>query len=275
MDDIMVRSRYPRHSIPARRRSRYGREKSGLPGLMVRQLAVCLLIFFVIFLVKSIDTPFTNYITGNVKYVLEQDIELNSIVKTVDNALGKLKNGTVQDNGINDQTGKVNTSGIPVDTSSDKLSADTSKPESSVLSASTEDGTDFVGNMTTPVNGVLSSPFGERKDPITKMLKMHEGIDVEAANGENILAALDGTVVDSGSSPSYGKYLRIRHSNGFETVYAHCSAVSALQGRKVTQGEVIAKVGNTGASVGTHLHFEVWKDGDAVNPLKYITVPLP
>ena len=271
----MVRSRYPRHSIPARRRSRYGKEKSGLPRLMVRQLAVCLLIFFVILLIKNIDTPFTNYITGKVQYVLEQEIELDSIFKSMDNALGKLKNDSVPDNGEKDQTENVNTSELPIDNSSGKLTSDDSMPETSVLSASTEDVTDFIINMTTPVNGVLSSPFGERKDPITKALKIHEGIDVEAVKGENILAALDGTVVDTGSSPSYGKYLRIRHGNGFETVYAHCSAVSVLQGQKIAQGDVVAKVGNTGASVGTHLHFEVWKDGKAVNPLEYITVPLP
>jgi len=271
----MVRSRYPRHSIPARRRSRYGKEKSGLPRLMVRQLAVCLFIFLVIFLVKSIDTPFTNYITGKVKYVLEQEIELDSIFKTVDNALGKLKNDSVPDNGKKDQTDNVNTSQLPINNSSGKLTKGDSLPETSVLSASTDDLNDYIVNMTTPVNGVLSSPFGERTDPITKALKIHEGIDVEAAKGADILAAMEGTVVDTGSSPSYGKYLRIRHGNGFETVYAHCSVVSVVQGQKIAQGAVIAKVGNTGASVGTHLHFEVWKDGKAVNPLEYVTVPLP
>ncbi|NJD04430.1 MAG: hypothetical protein FIA99_17975 [Ruminiclostridium sp.] len=272
MDDIMVRSRYPRHSIPAKRRSRYGKEKSGLTGLIARQLAICLLIFFVILLVKSIDTPFTNYITGNVQYVLEQDIELDSIFKNVDNALNKLRNGNSTDNGTDNPSDKADS---PVDDSSGNLNAGTIKPESSVLSASTGGETDFAGNMTTPVNGVLSSSFGERKDPITKALKMHEGIDIEAANGENIVAALGGTVVDAGSSPTYGNYLRIKHNDGFETVYAHCSAVSVQEGQKVTQGEVVATVGNTGASVGTHLHFEVWKDGKAVNPLEYVSVPLP
>ena len=268
MDDIMVRSRYPRHSVPAKRRSRYGREKSELPRLMVRQLAVCLLIFFVVFMVKSIDTPFTNYITGKVRYALEQNIELNNIFKTMDNALGKLKEGS-------SKAETKDTSDIPSDTTSDQVSQSTTKPESSVLSASTEDGIDYALSMIAPVNGVLSSPFGERKDPITKELKTHEGIDVEADNGENIIAALEGTVVDAGSSPSYGKYLRIRHGSGFETLYAHCSAVIVVQGQKVAQGEAIAKVGNSGASVGTHLHFEVWKDGKAVNPLEYVTVPLP
>ncbi len=271
MDDIMVRSRYPRHNIPAKRRSRYGKEKSSLPKLMFRQLAVCLLIFFVIFLIKGIDTPFTNYITGKVQYVLQQDIELNSVFKSVDDALGKLRNETNPDNGSKDPAGKTDIT----DNASDNLSADISKPETSVLSATTEKDHNPAVNMITPVNGVLSSPFGERKDPVTKVVKMHEGVDIEAAKGENILAALSGTVVDAGSSPSYGNYLKIKHENSFETVYAHCSVVSVQQGKKVAQGDVVAKVGNTGASVGTHLHFEVWKDGKAVNPLEYITVPLP
>ncbi len=275
MDDIMVRSRYPRHSIPAKRRSRYGREKSKLPRLMIRQLAVCLVIFLIVFLVRRIDTPFTNYITGKVQYVLEQDIELNSVFKTMDDTLARLRNGANTENGKEEPNGILKQSDDTAGNLSDQPDESTAIPETSVLSASTDEEAGLTVNMITPVNGVLSSPFGEREDPITKVSKIHEGIDIEAGNGEDILAALEGTVVDSGSSPSYGKYLRIRHANGFETVYAHCSAVSVMQGQKVNQGDTVAKVGNTGASVGTHLHFEVWKDGKAVNPLEYITVPLP
>lgn len=259
MDDIVVKSRYPRHNIPARRRVRCGRTKSNLPRLMARQFAVCLAIFLVIFAIKSINTPFTNYITGKVQYMLGQNIELGNIFKTVDNAIGKLRSGSINNN---EAVKKTSTSDIV-------------EPESSVLSASTEDGAAFAEGMALPVNGVLSSPFGKRKDPVTKVLKMHEGIDIDAGNGENILAALDGTVIAAGSSPSYGKYLRIRHWNGLETVYAHCSEINVMQGQKAAKGDVIAKVGNTGVSIGTHLHFEVWKDGKAVDPLEYIKIPLP
>ena len=276
MDDIVVRSRYPRHSIPAKRRSRYGKDKSNLPKLIARQVAVCILIFFVVFLVKSINTPFTNFITGQVRYVLEQNLELNNIFRSVDNELNKLRgNAAINKSESTGGTGAAKTTEAPSDYTADGAGQDDAIPESSVLSASTEEGSDLPVNMVTPVKGVLSSGFGERKDPITQLMKMHEGIDIEAANGGDIVAALEGTVIETGSSPTYGKYIKLRHNNDLETVYAHASAISAVQGKKVAQGEVIAKVGNTGVSVGAHLHFEVWRAGKAVNPLEYISVPLP
>lgn len=274
MDDVMVRSKYPRHSIPARRRSRYGKEKSKLPVLVAKQMAACLILLLVVILIKNINTPFTNYVTDKVRFVLEQNIEINNIFKTVDNALGKLK----PDNSSKDSTdnkGNVKDDSSLTDTSNNTNNIKSNTPETSVLSASTENGSDLTVSMITPVKGVLSSGYGERKDKLTGLVKQHEGVDIGATDGDDISAVLDGTVVDTGNSKSYGKYIRIRHDERFETLYAHCSVVSVVQGQEIKQGDIIGKVGNTGASTASHLHFEVWKDGKHVNPLEYISVPLP
>ena len=124
-----------------------------------------------------------------------------------------------------------------------------------------------------PVAGFLGSPYGERMHPLEKVMKFHRGIDIEANNGDSIKAALAGEVIESGTEKTFGNYLKLKHSDGLETVYAHCSVLLSKKGQKVKQGEVIARVGSTGAAVGSHLHFEVWKDGKTVDPLAYIKVP--
>jgi len=120
----------------------------------------------------------------------------------------------------------------------------------------------------------LGSAFGNRVDPIQKIVKFHYGIDIEAEKGTQIKAALAGEVLVSDTDPTYGKYIKIKHNDGITTVYAHCSSLLVKKGQKVKQGSVIAKVGDTGAAVGPHLHFEVWKDGKPLNPLNFIKVPV-
>lgn len=124
-----------------------------------------------------------------------------------------------------------------------------------------------------PVAGVLGSPYGERTDPFTKTLKFHKGVDIEADHGISIKAAMSGEVLEAATEKTYGYYVKIKHSDGFTTIYAHCSQLLVKKGQKVSQGDIIAKVGNTGLSIGAHLHFEIWKDNKHVNPLEYIKVP--
>ena len=108
----------------------------------------------------------------------------------------------------------------------------------------------------------ISSPFGYREDPFTGEIDYHNGTEIAAPNGTQILAAATGTVtiangIDSWGS-GYGYHIKIDHGNGLETLYAHCSAICVTPGQQVQQGEVIGFVGSTGNSTGNHLHFEVW-----------------
>jgi murein DD-endopeptidase MepM/ murein hydrolase activator NlpD len=112
--------------------------------------------------------------------------------------------------------------------------------------------------------GRLTSTFGYRWG------SMHRGIDLACATGNIIRAADGGTVILSGWNGEQGYTIEINHQNGFITVYAHCSALLVGVGDKVYEGQTIARVGSTGKSTGSHLHFEVKKNGVNVNPLNYI-----
>ena len=118
-----------------------------------------------------------------------------------------------------------------------------------------------------PIDGILTSPFGERWG------RMHEGIDVGAAEGTPIRAAADGTVIllqSEYESGGYGNYTCLDHGGGLSTCYAHQSSFATSSGASVNQGDLIGYVGNTGNSFGAHLHFEVRINGAATDPLGYL-----
>ena len=284
MEEVMARSRYAHHTVPGRKRKRVVRENGGLPRVIARQLLIALILLLAAGITKSVNTPVTNFISEKVQLVLQQNIELKSIYDYMDKAVVNLKNSIApssndalqarEDDSAAETGAKEATDSIDNIAAADKPSIGdiTSEPETSVLSANYVSEPQTVTDMLTPVSGILSSPWGERTDPLTGKLKFHEGIDIEANKGASIKAVLDGTVEEAGSSPSYGNYVKLGHDGGLETVYAHCSILNVKMGEAVKQGEVVAKAGDTGASVGVHLHFEVLKDGQPMNPLNYISL---
>lgn len=123
----------------------------------------------------------------------------------------------------------------------------------------------------TPVNGArLSSSYGRRKHPILGYRKMHAGVDFAAPRGTPILAAGSGTVERANRYGSFGNYIRIRHTDGYKTAYAHLQgfARGVKSGAYVKQDQVIGYVGTTGRSTGPHLHYEVIHHGKKINPRK-------
>lgn len=124
--------------------------------------------------------------------------------------------------------------------------------------------------MKTPINGArLSSGFGMRLHPVLGYSRMHRGTDFAAPIGTPILAAGEGVVERAGPFSSFGNYVRIRHGNGYETAYAHMSrfARGLRAGSRVRQGQIIGYVGTTGRSTGPHLHYEVLRRGQQINPI--------
>jgi murein DD-endopeptidase MepM/ murein hydrolase activator NlpD len=121
-----------------------------------------------------------------------------------------------------------------------------------------------------PVRGRLSSPFGWRKDPFTGQRRYHSAVDLAANTGVPVKAAADGKVTTAAYSSMFGNYIIITHGGGFQSMYAHLNSTNVKQGARVNQGEKIGEVGSTGRSTGAHLHFAIYKNGRAVNPLEYI-----
>jgi murein DD-endopeptidase MepM/ murein hydrolase activator NlpD len=121
-----------------------------------------------------------------------------------------------------------------------------------------------------PVRGRLSSSFGWRKDPFTGLRRYHSAVDLAANAGTPVKAAASGKVSSVSYSSVFGNYIIITHSGGFQSMYAHLSSVDVKESERVEQGEKIGAVGSTGRSTGPHLHFAIYKNGRAVNPLEYI-----
>lgn len=121
-----------------------------------------------------------------------------------------------------------------------------------------------------PAKGLFTSGYGMRKDPITSRRAFHSGLDVSAPIGSPIIATADGVVTLAGWDGSLGKAVRLSHGFGLQTRYGHMSKIAVQAGQRIKRGEVIGYVGSTGRSTGAHLHYEVFRDGQAVDPLAYI-----
>lgn len=116
----------------------------------------------------------------------------------------------------------------------------------------------------------MASGYGWRSDPFTKARKMHWGMDFTAPRGTPIYASGDGKITRADNNASgFGKHIRIDHGYGYLTIYAHLSKYNVRAGQQVKRGDLIGFVGSTGRSEAPHLHYEVWKDGNKINPINF------
>ena len=122
-----------------------------------------------------------------------------------------------------------------------------------------------------PVAGTVTDGFGYRDHPIDGDMRFHYGVDMEANSGDVICSFADGTVTAVGESSDLGKYITVLHTNGYTTLYAHCSRVTASSAQQVKAGDPIAEVGDTGRTTGPHLHFEMHRDTTYLNPVYYVS----
>jgi len=116
----------------------------------------------------------------------------------------------------------------------------------------------------------MASGFGWRSDPFTKARKMHRGMDFTAPKGTPIYASGDGKVTRADNNSSgFGNHIRINHGYGYLSLYAHLSKFNVKKGQRVKRGDLIGFVGSTGRSEAPHLHYEVWKDKERINPINF------
>ena len=121
-----------------------------------------------------------------------------------------------------------------------------------------------------PVFGRISSPFGMRPDPFTGVEMLHNGIDIANKPLTPVLAAASGTVADVGFNNNFGNYVILKHSGFYQTLYGHLTRYLVSRGQAVRQGQEIGQLGTTGYSTGPHLHFSIFHNGEAIDPLRFL-----
>ncbi|MBQ9535001.1 MAG: M23 family metallopeptidase [Clostridia bacterium] len=122
-----------------------------------------------------------------------------------------------------------------------------------------------------PVNGAVTSHFGYRIHPISGNTTFHYGVDLRAAIGKRIGAFAAGKVSETGYGRIYGNYVRLEHADGYTSFYAHLNKISVKKGEKLSMGDKVGEAGSTGYSTGSHLHFELRRNGLILDPEPYIS----
>lgn len=209
---------------------------------MANQFIAAAILMLIFIIIPNINNPTVNRVIDGAKWVVEADYDFktqfNSLVKSIQTQIESFNAIPAISNNVPNKTDAVYT-GTPV--------------------------------MIMPVDGVVTSKFGARANPLDPADdELHTGIDISGDEGTPIKAALDGEIIKVDENEKIGRAVRIRHAGGLETLYGHCSEILVDENKTVKQGDYIAKVGHTGNATASHLHFEVIKDGKQIDPLNVI-----
>jgi len=212
------------------------------------------------------------HLKGQIPLALQQQAEKNTAQVYIQAIEGKLKN-------INDYLRKRGLKGFSTKSvGGDANAAGVKLSDKEVYMAYNDYLTHLVNTvgftpMGYPRISSMTSSFGFRSDPFnTAHAEFHPGIDFKGSRGDVAKCTANGRVVSAGWSGGYGNCVRVAHSNGFETLYGHLSRITVKVGQQLSVGDKVGEVGSTGHSTGTHLHYEVRKDGRPINPVKFLTL---
>jgi len=294
-------------TVPARK-STYQRNSRSSKNVFAKRITtvtikaiISLLIYFGLMLAKDINNPIFTTIKKVVKYDISahdiiskfntiyswsKQIELKNIGQVgksycyipsfheYSNNLNKIDNNSGAGN-IDYSELRVQDTNKPVDikcSPTPPVTVHTVQDNSNKTKSLDNSKKSSRNNTIAPIDGKISisSGFGERVHPIKKTLDFHKGIDIRANVGDNIRAVSNGTVIEATNEKTYGNFIRIEHNNKIQTIYAHCSKILVRPGQKVSKGDLIAKVGATGAVLGPHLHFEVLDNYKHIDPMNYL-----
>lgn len=244
---------------------------------MILQIAICLVIYFIFYLIKNSNYIFSENFLNKTKEVLSYDINLQSQYEYVMNLI-KNKNdipiNEIQTMQEENQTEEENQDVVTIQEQEPQTQIDTlsvteqSLPEEcSSLSQPQTDAEDIKQkySLIKPLTGTISSRFGLRNPTTETVPKYHTGIDIAANTGTVFVAAMEGKVILVSSQGDYGNHIKIQKDDVI-TLYAHCHKIYVTEGQEIVQGQELGEVGATGNVTGAHLHFEVRKNENLVNP---------
>lgn len=278
--------------------------KGKMINKMIIQMIVCVIIYTCIYMLQYSNYLFSKDMVDKTKEVLSYDISIENLYNKSNefflNLQKKINWGVnnEQNDNVNEEAQDQNTEETNIENSNAESSeANNENVDNSEISQN-DASTEATNNDTTqlavggadetqqeeeksqeeqdieyvkqnvsiiwPIKGVITSRFGNRT-PTEIVTANHKGLDIAGNMGDNIVSAMDGTVVQYSEEGDYGKHLRIQ-SGEVLTLYAHCSELLVQEGSTVKQGDVIAKVGATGRATGPHLHFEIRRDDRFINP---------
>lgn len=278
--------------------------KGKMINKMIIQMIVCVIIYTCIYMLQYSNYLFSKDMVDKTKEVLSYDISIENLYNKSNEFFLNLQKkfnwgvNNEQNDNVNEEAQDQNTEETNIENSNAESSeANNENVDNSEISQN-DASTEVTNNDTTqlavggadetqqeeeksqeeqdieyvkqnvsiiwPIKGVITSRFGNRT-PTEIVTANHKGLDIAGNMGDNIVSAMEGTVVQYSEEGDYGKHLRIQ-SGEVLTLYAHCSELLVQEGSTVKQGDVIAKVGATGRATGPHLHFEIRRDDRFINP---------
>lgn len=245
---------------------------------MIIQIIISLLIYLSIYIIQNNNYIFSEEFLKKANEILSYDINFSQMYENIksnieqginkfnENKQGIIENsnenaiGGAEENNIENTNETINNEQT---SEQDTNTVELSQEEQDI--ANIKQTTTFIK----PVEGTISSKFGQREPTTSTVPKNHTGVDIAANMGTKIISATDGEVVLASEEGDYGKHLKIQIGE-VSIIYAHCNNLYVKQGDKITQGQEIAEVGSTGNSTGPHLHFEVRISERTIDPEKIL-----
>ena len=237
---------------------------------MIVQILICISIYLVIYFINNSEYVFSKDFINKINEILSYDVNFMDLYNTIKDQYNKIiVNNNEQEQPEQTKEQEVNTTQDGIGGAVEDLqnTSDVKEETTKELSQSEQDIIN-VKNTTTfikPIEGIISSKYGQRDTATGRVPKNHTGTDIAANLGTKIKSASDGEVVLASEEGDYGKHLKIQIGE-VSIIYAHCDNLYVKQGDKVTQGQEIAEVGSTGNSTGPHLHFEIRISERTVDP---------
>lgn len=258
-----------RQQFESSRHSQGKREEEPRPNSRwMRQLLASALLFALLVGVKVAYPDVAEQYSRRARALLSNETDFAAAFSAVGRAVGGEEMGQAINDAYVAVFGPADDAAVPVmanDRTALAYTEDNIPPQAELLQSVL--GFDYAD----PVDGTLSSAFGYRAHPIGGDQRFHYGLDIAAESSAIIRSFADGTVLAVGESSDLGKYVEVAHANGYTTLYAHCSKITASSGQSVRLGDPIAEVGESGETTGPHLHFEIHRDTQYLNPIYYVT----